>query len=212
MFKQRMMIVNLLDNYDIDLGANISHLQSHRELENLFRGHQWDLAECTLWYTLGMVQVVRVMGFEMREGFTARCACVLVILIVKPGGVEVIDILYYILLIPCRKFRLPYLGKATAAATAVLRGPTVHAGSFRVSIIHRTLTWTTGSLISLCDNSYARTYTWGLGTLTTSQHNIFHSEKLIKISTCFWLVSLSHISWQCFLSDWATLQLLFGDE
>ena len=29
----------------------------------------------------------------------------------------------------------------------------VHAGSFRVSIIHQTLTWTTGSLTCICDHS-----------------------------------------------------------
>ena len=28
----------------------------------------------------------------------------------------------------------------------------VHAGSFRVSVIHRTLTWTTGSLTCVCDH------------------------------------------------------------
>ena len=44
---------------------------------------------------------------------------------------------------PFGKFGPPYPGKATAAATAALPSPT---GSFRVSVIHRTLTWTTGSL------------------------------------------------------------------
>ena len=34
-----------------------------------------------------------------------------------------------------------------------------HAGSFRVCIVHRTLTWTTGSLTCLRDHSYARIYT-----------------------------------------------------
>ena len=37
----------------------------------------------------------------------------------------------------------------------------VHAGSFRVSRIHRTLTWTTGSLMCLRDHSYACVYTRG---------------------------------------------------
>ena len=40
----------------------------------------------------------------------------------------------------------------------------VHAGSFRVSIIHRTLTWTTGSLMCIRDYCYACVYTRGLGT------------------------------------------------
>ena len=44
----------------------------------------------------------------------------------------------------------------------------VHAGSFRVSVILET-----GSLTCVCDYSYACVYTWGLGTPTTSQHNIF---------------------------------------
>ena len=47
----------------------------------------------------------------------------------------------------------------------------LHAGSFRVSIICRTLTWTTGSLTCVRDRSYA--YGRGLGTSTVSQHNIF---------------------------------------
>ena len=54
----------------------------------------------------------------------------------------------------------------------------VHAGSFRVSVIHRTLTWTPGCLTSVRDHSYACVYTRGLGTPSTSQHNIFDSEKL----------------------------------
>ena len=39
---------------------------------------------------------------------------------------------------------------------------------FPVSVIHRTLTWTTGSLT--CVRSYACVYTWGWGTPTTIQH------------------------------------------
>ena len=48
----------------------------------------------------------------------------------------------------------------------------VHAGSFRVSVIHQTLTWTTGSLSCVSNHSYASVYTRGLGTPTASQHNI----------------------------------------
>ena len=47
----------------------------------------------------------------------------------------------------------------------------VHAGSFHV--IHRTLTWTTGSLMCVHNHSYLCIYTRGLGT-PTSQH-IFDS-------------------------------------
>ena len=54
----------------------------------------------------------------------------------------------------------------------------VHAGSFRVSIIHRTLTWTTGSVTCVRDHSYACLNTRGLGTPTASQRSIFDSEKL----------------------------------
>ena len=61
----------------------------------------------------------------------------------------------------------------------------VHAGSFHVSIIHQTLTWTTGCLTCVRDHSYAWAYTQGLGTPTASQRNIFDSEKHI-----FFLCSL----------------------
>ena len=56
----------------------------------------------------------------------------------------------------------------------------VHAGSFRVSVIHRTLRWTTGSLTCVSDHLYACVYTRGLGTPTTSQHNIFDSKKTLS--------------------------------
>ena len=47
----------------------------------------------------------------------------------------------------------------------------VHAGSCRVSEIHRTLTWTTGSLtcVGLRDHSYACLHTRGLGNDTDSE-------------------------------------------
>ena len=57
----------------------------------------------------------------------------------------------------------------------------VHAGSFRVSIIQRTLTWTTGSLTCVRNHSYACAYTRGLGIPTASQHNIFDSGKTLTI-------------------------------
>ena len=62
-----------------------------------------------------------------------------------------------------------------------------HAGPFRVSIIHRSLTWTTGSLTCERDLSYACVYTRGLGTLTASQHNIFDSGKLTNVYCAPWV-------------------------
>ena len=59
----------------------------------------------------------------------------------------------------------------------------VHAGSFCVSVIHQTLTWTTGSLTWICDRSYACVYTHGGGAhrqrvsttffTRTNSHNFF---------------------------------------
>ena len=67
-------------------------------------------------------------------------------------------------IIPFGKFAPPYLGKATAAARAALPpNLQVHAGSFRVTVFHRTLTWTTGSLPCVLDHSYACVYTRGVG-------------------------------------------------
>ena len=54
----------------------------------------------------------------------------------------------------------------------------VAAGSFRVSVIHRTLTWTAGFLTCVRDYSYACVFTRGLGTPTASQHNVLDLEKL----------------------------------
>ena len=50
------------------------------------------------------------------------------------------------------------------------------ARCFHVSVIHQTLTWTTGSLTCIRNNSYACVYTQGLGTPTVSQHNTFDSS------------------------------------
>ena len=60
----------------------------------------------------------------------------------------------------------------------------VHAGFFRVSVIHRTMTWTTVYLTRVRDHSYACVYTRGWGTPTASQHNIFDSEKLSILCVC----------------------------
>ena len=61
----------------------------------------------------------------------------------------------------------------------------MHAGSFRVSVIHQTLTWTTvqdlyRSYVIILVRAY--THTGGLGTQTASQHNIFYVEKLTNFS------------------------------
>ena len=57
----------------------------------------------------------------------------------------------------------------------------VHAGSFYVSVIHRTLTWTTRSFTCIRGHSYACVY-----TPTTSQHDI-----LIRKNSQFVLVFLT---------------------
>ena len=66
-------------------------------------------------------------------------------------------------------------------ATLTLMNYTMHAGSFRVSIIRRTLTWTTGSLMCVRGRSCTCVYTQGLGIPTASQH-ISDSEKLTIFS------------------------------
>ena len=50
----------------------------------------------------------------------------------------------------------------------------MHAGSFRVSVIHRTLTWSTGSLMCVRDHSYACVHT--------------DSESAQHFFLCFWWV------------------------
>ena len=59
------------------------------------------------------------------------------------------------------------------------------AGSFRVSVIHRPLTWTAGSVTCVRDHSCECVYTRALGTPpTASQHNIIDSGKAHKLSLC----------------------------
>ena len=85
-----------------------------------------------------------------------------------------------IFIIPFGKFGLPYVGKATAAARAALPSP-ISAGSFRVSVIHRTLMWTTWYAMCVHDYSYACIYIHMggcmVGTPTTSQHKTFLTWK-----------------------------------
>ena len=78
--------------------------------------------------------------------------------------------------------------------------------NFHVSEIHRTLTWTTGSLSCIHDNSCVYVYKQGLGTPTVSQHNIIiDSEKLTNFSCALdgiWTFIL-WIKVQC-STNWAT--------
>ena len=86
-------------------------------------------------------------------------------------------------IIPFGKFGPPYPGRNTSAARVALRSYTSACWGvfFRVSVIHQTLTGTTGSLTCVRDNSYECVYTRGLATPTASQHNIFDTEKLWQI-------------------------------
>ena len=69
---------------------------------------------------------------------------------------------------------------------------------FRVSVIHRTLTWTTGSLTCVCDHSYACLYTLGvLGTYINSSEpaqHFFDSEKNLEAFLMF-LTGFEICSW-----------------
>ena len=68
----------------------------------------------------------------------------------------------------------------------------VHAGSFRISVILRILTWTTGSLRITCvrDDSFflsvrIQSNTQGVGHTPTSQHNIhFRLGKTLTTFSC----------------------------
>ena len=70
-----------------------------------------------------------------------------------------------------------------SAATFRLRGyKCMLHGYFHVSIVHRTLTCTTGALTCVHGLWCACVYTRGLGTPTASQHNLFDSEKTQSFS------------------------------
>ena len=75
------------------------------------------------------------------------------------------------------KLMLLSQGKGSSHSTAVPIFFTSCVQFFPISVIHRTLTWTTGSLTCEHDHSYACVYTRGLGTPTTSQHNILTRKK-----------------------------------
>ena len=59
--------------------------------------------------------------------------------------------------------------------------------SFRVSVIHRTLTWTTGALTCVRDHYYACVYTRRLGTLTKRVSTTFLTrKKTLNFFKCSW--------------------------
>ena len=95
--------------------------------------------------------------------------------------------IYFILFYaPCYTFleiRAALPGKTMIQQPQEQRYPVVqmHAVSFCVSVIHQTLTWTTGSLMCVREHLYVCVYTQGLGIPTVSQHNTFGSEKLSQI-------------------------------
>ena len=67
------------------------------------------------------------------------------------------------------------------------RGASVHAGSFRVSVIHETLTWTTGSLSCVRDHSCACVYTRELGIAYRQRvSTTFLTRKIHNFFLCSW--------------------------
>ena len=106
------------------------------------------------------------------------------------GRVIIISIFFNILLSQWECFPMGNSGRfpqgkpaATEPRYPTLINHEVHAGSFFVSGIHQSLTWTTGSLMCVREHSCACVYIhtrirFRLGTSTASQHNLFHSEKL----------------------------------
>ena len=85
----------------------------------------------------------------------------------------------------------------------------VHAGSFCVSVIHRTLTWTTGSLTCVSDH-FVHIHT-GVGLNDESAH-IFDSEKLTSFCCAPGGVQTRVLesigSWVQRSTSWATLSPL----
>ena len=72
-------------------------------------------------------------------------------------------------LLVCKSLDNTLLFKFTVQKYIYPSAGNVHAGCFRVLVIHRTLTWTTGSLTCVRGHSYACVYTTrGSGTPTAS--------------------------------------------
>ena len=74
---------------------------------------------------------------------------------------------------------------ATGSRYPTLIKHKVHAWSFRVFVIHRTLTWTTGSLTSVRDHSYACVDT-GVGHTDSESAQHFLLGKTLKFFWCSW--------------------------
>ena len=61
----------------------------------------------------------------------------------------------------------------------------VYTGSFCVSVIYQTLTWTTGSWSCLCDHSYVCVHTWGLGNPDSeSAHFLLERNHYVFLCSC----------------------------
>ena len=79
-------------------------------------------------------------------------------------------------------FGLLSTGKASSHSIALPSCLNLFFPVCSVSVIHRTLAWTTGSLTCVRDHSCAYTYTRWLGIQTASQQNISDSEQLTNCS------------------------------
>ena len=121
---------------------------------------------CSSWTTRSSLKCERYDSYQVSLEECSMPSCIKIILF------------YFIhFIIPFVKFGPPYLQQLQEQHYPVLQ---VHVGSFCVSIIHQTPTWTTWSSTCVHDHSYACVYTQVLGT-ATSQHNTFDSEKLSQI-------------------------------
>ena len=94
-------------------------------------------------------------------------------------------LLYTLLFIPFGTFGPPYLGKTTVQQPqeqCLLPSPT--SACWVVSVIHQTLTWTTGSLTCVCDYSYACVYTHGVGHTDSESAQHFGLRKTHTNFSC----------------------------
>ena len=99
----------------------------------------------------------------------------------------VVVVVFIHFIIPFREIRTPYLGKATAAARAAQpsQGLEGHAGSFRVSVIHQTLTWTTGYLACIHDHVCVHIYIYtGVGHTDSESTQHFLPGKTFTSFLC----------------------------
>ena len=111
---------------------------------------------------------------------------------------EHVKVFFNTLLIPCGKFKPPCLVTATAAfksstTWAVLQ---VHAGSFRVSAIHWTLTWTTGFLTCAYMIILTRAYTHGDWAHWQWVSTTFFDSEIFYLLCSWWGLNSGHgIHW-----------------